>query len=83
MVLSYGGSIWAYGLEILWGAAVPTIGMYCSLFFTAKLLNSNGHLSKAKWLLCTLAFSVLLMILGVFFLFVLDSFCGSLNSFFK
>ena len=65
------GSIFAYGLAVLWCAAVPTLGIYCSIFLSAKLLNGEGKLTKGKWLLCTLIFSVLILAAGIggFFLF--------------
>ncbi|MCL2506056.1 MAG: hypothetical protein FWE93_07505 [Alphaproteobacteria bacterium] len=80
MVLSYSGNLLAYGLEILWCAAVPTIGMYCTLFLSAKLLNTGNKLTKGKWLLLTLGFSALLVVLGIVVMMLLDAFCGSLNS---
>ena len=83
MVLSYGGNLLAYGLEILWCAAIPTIGMYCSLLLSAGLLNTRNKLTKGKWLLLTLGFSALLALLGIVVMILLDSFCGSLNSLFR
>ena len=65
------GSILAYGLAILWCAAVPTLGIYCSIFLSAKLLNNRWKLTKIKWLLCTLGFTVLILAAGIggFYLF--------------
>jgi len=80
MVLSYSGNLFAYGLEILWCAAVPTIGMYCTLCLSAKLLNTRNKLTKGKWLLLTLGFSALLVVLGIVVMMLLDAVGGSLNS---
>ena len=65
------GSILAYGLATIWAAAVLTIGMYCSIYFSAMLLNSKGKLSFIKWLLLTLLFLILLAVLGFFILLLL------------
>jgi hypothetical protein len=83
MVLSYGGNLLAYGLEILWCSAIPTIGVYCSLLLSARMLNNAGKLSKGKWFLLTAGFAASTTVLGVFGMLLLDSFCGSLNNLLK
>jgi len=60
------GSFAAYFPASLWAAAVPTIGMYCSLFFSAKLLAVKGKLSKGYWLLLSLIFLALIAVIGFF-----------------
>ena len=63
-VFSYGGSFQAYGLAIIWGAAIPTIGIYCSMLFAARSLNAKGNLTPGKWGLWTTAYSALLLGVG-------------------
>ena len=56
-------------LVILWSLAFPSFGMYCSMLFSAMLLNAKGKLSKGKWFLLTLLFAILLTAIGFFGLF--------------
>ena len=64
MVVSYGGSFLTYGLAIIWGAAIPTIGIYCAMFFSARRLNAKGNLVRGKWGYMTAAYSVLIIAIG-------------------
>jgi len=52
-----------YTPAILWGAALTTIGMYCSLFFSARIVNSSGSLTRGGWLGLTLLFAAAIAIL--------------------
>jgi len=74
------GSILVYGPAALFGALVPTIGIYCSLFFSAKLLDSKGSLSKGKWFLLTLGIMALLAISGFFIFSLLVSLGDFINN---
>jgi hypothetical protein len=56
--------IWIYGLAILWGAAVPTVGMYCTMSLSAALLNKKSKLTYGRWLPVTLGFSAALVAAG-------------------
>jgi len=56
---------------VLWGAAVPTVGMYCAIFLSAALLSKKGKLTSGRWLGATLGFSALLIVAGVVVLFLL------------
>ena len=72
-VLSYGGSFLTYGLAIIWGAAIPTMGIYCAMFFSARSLAVKGNLTQGKWGLRTAAYSALIIAIGfvaLMFLFV-------------
>jgi len=78
---TYGGRVQDYWLSMLWAAAVTTIGIFFSMYLSAKLLSTLGkHLTKVKWFLCTLVFTALMLILGFFIFMVLVSFGDSLRS---
>ena len=46
-----------YAPAILWGAALTTIGMYCSLFFSAKIADRHGNLTRGEWMGLTTLFA--------------------------
>ena len=73
-VLSYGGSFSEYGLAIIWGAAIPTIGIYCALFFSARRLNSKGNLASGKWGLWAMLYSAVILGIGFLVLMFLSFF---------
>jgi len=77
------GNIWAYGLATIWAAAIPTIGIYFSMFFSGKLLSTRGKLYKGKWLLFTLIFIVIIAMIGSFILFFLTGLGDILESLFR
>jgi len=59
------GSTHSYNtIALVWTTAFTTIGIYCSIFFSAMLLNSKGKLTKNKWFFLSLAFAVLMIITG-------------------
>ena len=76
------GSISAYGLATIWGAAIPTIGIYGSMLLSAKLLDTKGKLTKGIWLLLTLLFMVILAWVGIYILFLLSGIGDTLDSLF-
>jgi len=45
---------------------VPTIGVYFSISFSAKRLNKKEKLTKGNWLLQTLGYAILAIIIGFF-----------------
>jgi len=63
--LSFYGSSLSVNMLTIWVSAVHSIGMYLPIFFSAKLLNDRNNLTKDNWLLLTLAFAVLMVIIGV------------------
>jgi hypothetical protein len=77
----YGNTLF-YVIATLWGAAIPTIGIYCSIFFSTKLLNNKNKLSKGKWLLLTLIFMMVLIIIGYIIFFILTGISEQLDSLF-
>ena len=62
------GSIFAYGMAAIWVAAVLTLGIYCSISFSAMWLNISGKLTYIKWFLLTLLFYILFSLIGFFVL---------------
>ena len=68
-----------YAAAILWGATLSTMGIYCSLFFSAKFVNTSGSLTRGAWLgmtmlcaaaiavFCWFVFGYVLMPLGDYF----------------
>ncbi|MCL1897043.1 MAG: hypothetical protein FWG03_10940 [Clostridiales bacterium] len=72
------GSIVVYAAPILWGAAVPTLGIYGSVFCSATILNAKGKLTKGKWFLLTMLLSALIAIAGTVITFLLANLCDSL-----
>jgi len=75
------GSKLAYGIATLWGAAIPTIGIYCSIYFSARFLNAKGILSKKKWFQWTLIFTAILVVIGGIVLVLLTGLGDFLDSF--
>ena len=73
------GDLLSYGPSLLWGAAVPTIGIYCSVSSSARLLNSTSNLSKRRWFLCTLLFIVLILVIGFIVFTILSAIGDSLH----
>ena len=67
------GNILAQGPAILLAAALPTIGMYGALLFSATILNKNKKLFSGRWLLWTLALMVALMFIGIQVVMVLST----------
>ena len=59
----YGVSFSSIMLSI-WTTTVHSVGMYFPIFCSAKYLNDRNNLTKNKWLLMTLAFAVLMVIIG-------------------
>ena len=78
-VSSYGGGLLAYGPAVLWIAAFYTIGIYCAMLLSAKMLNTSGSLSKGKWFLLTFVFYVLFLIIGIAVALLLDRLGGILD----
>jgi len=58
---------------ILWGAAVPTVGIYATLSLSAARLNKKGKLTSGKWLGVTLGFAALLIVIGIVGLMLLTA----------
>ena len=58
----YGGNFVAYMLAIAILLGVGITGAYISIFSPAKRLNENSRLTKGKWFLMTLGFSVLTLL---------------------
>ena len=55
----------------IWTSTVYSIGMYLPIFCAAKVLDKSGNLTKGKWFSLTLAFAVLMVIIGVVGTFLL------------
>ena len=64
-VSSYSDNYWDYGLAILVSAVFLTFVPYLSVFFAARYLNADVSLTKKRFLLWTVIFSVALTILSV------------------
>ena len=62
---SYGISMYTYGLAIIWISAFYTIGIYCCLLFSARMLNAANKLFKGRWLLWTVLFYATLVAVGI------------------
>ena len=69
--LSFYGSSTSAILLTIWTSAVHSVGMYLPIFCSAKLLNERNNLTKGKWFSLTLAFAVLMVIIGVVGTFLL------------
>jgi len=74
------GSIWAYALATVWAAAIPGIGIYCSMLFSAKLLAAKEKLTKGSWLVLTLIFLAAIALLGLYIMFLLTDLGDTLDS---
>ena len=68
------GSIFDYGLAILWSAAIPTLGVYLSVLYSAKFTADSRNLTKGNWQLFAVAFVVLFAIMFFPILIISESF---------
>jgi len=74
------GNIWAFMPASIWGAAFPTLGMYCSLLLSAKILAGGSHFSKGKWLPLAVGFIAVIAVVGwLLLMFVLEPLGSSLD----
>jgi len=78
-VLDYGGDLRAYWMEILWCAAVPTLGIYFVLFASAKFLDGKSKLTKVNWFFITLILIIILAVIGYLGLIFLDILSSQIN----
>jgi len=69
----YSGNITDYFLANLWTASYYTLGIFCSIFYAAKMLNDNNKLSKGKLFLWTVVYYALLLGIGIPVSFLLES----------
>ena len=55
-------------LEIVFAifASIIPLGVYFSIHLSARLLDKSDSLTKGKWFLLTLTFSVLMLLVGLF-----------------
>jgi len=57
------GSIFEYWPIILWSAAIPTLGMYFSVLYSAKYVAGSRDLTKGNWQLFAIVFVILFAIM--------------------
>ena len=74
-LFSYGSDLSAIMLAV-WASAVHSVGMYLPIYCSATVLDKNNNLTKGKWFLLTLAFAVLMVIIGVLGTFLLMALMG-------
>ena len=72
----YGGSVIAYMLAIAILLGVGTAGAYMSIYYPAKKLNEKSRVTKGKWFLMTLGFSILTL-LAEYIVFIVVSVVAS------
>ncbi|MCL2048527.1 MAG: hypothetical protein FWG87_07345 [Defluviitaleaceae bacterium] len=55
-------------LEVVFAifASIIPLGVYFSIYLSARLLDKEDSLTKGKWFLLTLTFSVLMLLVGLF-----------------
>ena len=49
----------------IWFSSVYSVGMYLPIFYSAKILDEKGNLTKKRWLLLTLALALAMAIIGI------------------
>jgi hypothetical protein len=61
----YGGSVIAFMVAVALVAIVNFAGVFASIYYSAMILRKTGHLTKGKWFMLTLAFSAVMVIVGI------------------
>jgi len=62
------GDILAYLPASLWGALFPSLGIYLSLYYSAKIIKRSSYLTKSRWLSAAMAFITVIAVVGWFVL---------------
>ena len=64
-ISQYGGNLVGAMIATVFVVALHIGGMYISIYFSGKLVSRSGQLTKGKWFLLTLTFSIMMLIVGI------------------
>jgi len=68
-IATYGGNFTAFMIASVLIATVNIFGIFCCIFFPAKMLSKSGQLTNSKWVIRTLAYAVAMVVIGIVFSF--------------